>query len=154
MSHFDDLYATYATAVFRYACKCVGRRDVAEDITSEVFLSLYRHRSSIETDRLPGWLFAVAKNRAIDYWRRADIEERYLRSLPPAETATVPSIEPWLADTKALKPVHRACLILRYVHGLDRTEIASHLGLSENQVKGHLQYALTILRRELEKIPS
>jgi RNA polymerase sigma-70 factor (ECF subfamily) len=54
---------------------------------------------------------------------------------------------------KALKPVHRACLILRYVHGMDRSEIATRLGLRENQVKGHLQYALTLLRRELERTP-
>jgi len=154
MSDFDELYATYAAAVFRYACKCVGRRDVAEDITSEVFLSLYRNRASVDVDRLPGWLFAVAKNRAIDYWRRAEVEERYLSLLPPAETASEPSLDLWLAETKALKPVHRACLILRYVHGLDRAAIASRLGLTENQVKGHLQYALTILRRELEKMPS
>jgi RNA polymerase sigma-70 factor (ECF subfamily) len=154
MKDFDELYATYATAVFRYACKCVGRRDVAEDITSEVFLSLYRNRASVDVDRLPGWLFAVAKHRAIDYWRRAEVEARYLSLLPPAETVFEPSLELWLAETKALKPVHRACLILRYVHGLDRAAIASRLGLTENQVKGHLQYALTILRRELEKMPS
>ena len=69
-------YHGYATAVFRFACKCVGWCDVAEDITSEVFLSLYRNRASVDVDRLPGWLFAVAKNRAIDYWRRAEVEER------------------------------------------------------------------------------
>lgn len=154
MSSFDDLYAKYAAAVFRYAFKCVGRRDVAEDITSEVFLQLHLKQATIDEDRLPGWLFSVAKNRAIDYWRRSDVEERYLRRLPPAETAVEPSAGPWLPETKALKPVHRACLILRYVHELDRATIASRLALTENQVKGHLQYALTILRRELEKVKS
>ena len=154
MSSFDDLYAKYAAAVFRHAFKCVGRREVAEDITSEVFLSLYRKRSSIDESRLPGWLFAVAKNRAVDYWRRSDVEERYLRQLPPAEAPVEPTVDLRLPETKALKPVHRACLILRYVHELDRATIASRLGLTENQVKGHLQYALTILRRELEKLPS
>jgi RNA polymerase sigma-70 factor (ECF subfamily) len=47
--------------------------------------------------------------------------------------------------------VHRACLILRYVHGLERTAIAARLGLTENQVKGHLQYAHQLLRKELTK---
>ena len=50
--------------------------------------------------------------------------------------------------------MHRACLILRYVHGMSRAEIARELGLNDNQVKGHLQYALTLLRREFEKTPS
>jgi RNA polymerase sigma-70 factor (ECF subfamily) len=152
MSSFDDLYAKYAAAVFRYALKCVGRRDVAEDITSEVFLALYRNRSTIGEDRLPGWLFAVAKSRAVDHWRRKDVEERYLTLVPAREPEPEPSLELGLAATKALKPIHRACLILRYVHGLDRASIAARLGLTDNQVKGHLQYALTILRRELEKV--
>jgi RNA polymerase sigma-70 factor, ECF subfamily len=153
MSEFEAIYAAHAAAVFGYALKCVGRRDVAEDIVSEVFLALHRNMAAIDVSQLPGWLFTVAKHRAIDYWRRAQVEQRYLETLPPAETTWEPSLEIWLRRTKGLKALHRACLILRYVHGMDRADIARRLGLTENQVKGHLQYALTILRRELEKTP-
>ena len=154
MGEFDDIYAKHAAAVFRYALKCVGRRDIAEDITSEVFLTLHRNLSGVNVSQLPGWLFAVAKNKAVDHWGRGQVEQRYLETLPVAQTTWEPSLESWLRETKALKPVHRACLILRYVHDMDRAEIARRLGLSDNQVKGHLQYALTILRRELEKTHS
>jgi RNA polymerase sigma-70 factor (ECF subfamily) len=133
--------------------KCVGRRDVAEDIASEAFLALHQNLSTVDVSQLPGWLFTVAKNRAIDYWRHAKVEQKYLETLPPAETTWEPTLETWLRKTTALKPVHRACLILRYVHGMDRAEIAQRLGLTPNQVKGHLQYALTILRREVQKTP-
>lgn len=150
MSAFDEIYAKHAAAVFRYALKCVGRRDVAEDITSEAFLALHRHMATIDMDQLPGWLFTVAKNRATDYWRRAQVEQKYLDSLSESAVTWQPSVEAWLRDTKSLKPIHRVCLILRYVHGMERAEIASRLGLTENQVKGHLQYSLTILRREME----
>jgi RNA polymerase sigma-70 factor (ECF subfamily) len=37
--------------------------------------------------------------------------------------------------------------MLRYVHGMSRSEIAERTGLSEVQVKGHLQYALALLRK-------
>jgi RNA polymerase sigma-70 factor (ECF subfamily) len=49
----------------------------------------------------------------------------------------------------SLTPLHRVCVTLRYVHGLTRSEIAAKLGLSETQVKGHLQYALQLLRNAL-----
>ena len=52
-------------------------------------------------------------------------------------------------NNKALKPVHRVCLILRYVHGMERGEIARETGLSETQVKGHLQYGRRLLRQQL-----
>ena len=92
MTEFEDLYATYASAVFRYALKCVGQRAVAEDITSDVFLTLYRHLATIQVERLPGWLFAIARHRAIDYWRRAEVEQRYLSQLTPPEPATARSM--------------------------------------------------------------
>ena len=120
MSAFDDLYAKYAGVVFRYALKCVGRRDVAEDTTSEVFLMLHRHLARLDTDRLPGWLFTVAKNRSVDYWRRAQVEQRYAEMLPADEITWEPSLEFWLGEARGLKPIHRACLILRYVHGMDQ----------------------------------
>jgi RNA polymerase sigma-70 factor, ECF subfamily len=153
MGEFDEIYEANVAAVFRYALKCVGRRDVAEDITSDVFLALHRNLDSLDATQIRGWLFAVAKNRAIDYWRRTQLEQRYLEAMPPPESPRAPWVEGWLRETKALKNVHRACLILRYVHGMERSEIAKRLGLSENQVKGHLQYALAILRRELQWTP-
>ena len=76
MSRFDEIYAKHAGAVFHYALKCVGRRDVAEDITSEVFLTLHRTIDSIDVEQLPRWLFTVAKNRAVDHWRRAHVEQK------------------------------------------------------------------------------
>ena len=150
---FDAVYETHMTAVFGYALKCVGRRDVAEDITSEVFLALHRHLESLDATLIRGWLFAVAKNRAIDYWRHAQHERRYLEVAPVPSSPPPPLVEAWLRETKALKHVHRACLIFRYVHGMERAEIAGRLGLSENQVKGYLQYAIAILRREWQKTP-
>jgi len=48
-----------------------------------------------------------------------------------------------------LKPIHRVCLVLRYQHGLTREEIGRRLGLTDTQVRGHLQYALTLLRKNL-----
>ena len=153
MGEFDDLYEANVAAVFRHALKCVGRRDVAEDITSEVFLALYRRLDLLNRSEVRGWLFTVAKNRAIDYWRRTQIEQRYLDAAPRPESPQEGLAEGWLRDAKTLKPIHRACLILHYVHGMERTEIAKRLGLSETQVKGHLQYALAILRREWQKTP-
>lgn len=148
MGSFEDLYRQHSPAVFRFAMRIAGNRETAEDLTSEAFLALHRNLASIDVSMLPGWLLTVVRNRARDLWRRKAVEERYAKAVAdaPAHQAP-PGLESWILDSPDLRPVQRTCLMLRYVHGMTRAEIAGSTGLSETQVKGHLQYALTVLRR-------
>lgn len=147
---FEAIYATHADRVFRFALRLVGRRDVAEDISSETFLELVAHLESIDVGRLPGWLYTVARHRAMDYWRRRALEARFTATLEE-RVQPEPTFEPRLFDHEALRPVHRVCLVLRYVHGMTLAEISQHTGLSEMQIKGYLQCARQLLRTALTK---
>ncbi len=155
MDKFERIYRRHREAVFRFSMHCAGRADIAEDIASEVFLELHRHIERIDETQLPAWLFAVARNRAADYRRRTRTEHKFLQEATLTQARIEPSPEgahplaKSLLESKALKPTHRSCLILRYVHGMDRSEIARHTGFTEMQVKGLLRYALEILRREM-----
>jgi DNA-directed RNA polymerase specialized sigma24 family protein len=81
------------------------------------------------------------------------VEQRYMHALQQAGEPTAPptSFERWILDCPDLKPVHRSCLMLRYVYDLTRAEIAERTGLSETQVKSALQYALELLRKTYVK---
>ena len=147
MGSFEDLYRQHVQSVFRFAMSITGRREEAEDLTSEAFLALHRNLGSIDQSLLPGWLLTVVRNRARDTWRRRVVEERHRDQLRNVPHAAAPPLEEWILDQADLKPIHRACVMLRYVHGMTRAEIAGTTGLSETQVKGHLQYALTLLRK-------
>lgn len=149
MDGFEESYHQHFGAVFRYALHCVGKREVAEDLTSEAFLALYQNWSKIDRSQLPAWLITVVKNRAVDYWRKSSREE--LQADPSSEILTEfeGQLQYFLLEHKALKPIHRVCLILRYVQGMSREEIARELGLTDNQVKGTLQYAVELLRRHV-----
>ena len=145
MATFEAVYRQHAQAVFRFAMRVTGKREVAEDLVSEAFLSLYRNFDAIDQSQLPAWLITVVRNRARDLWRHEKVEGRYLEQYAGA-TQQDP-VEPGILETVDLKPVHKACLMLRYSYGMSRAEIASQLGLTETQVRGHLQYALTLLRK-------
>ena len=147
MASFEDLYRHHVQSVFRFAMSVTGNREEAEDLTSEAFLALHRNLNGIEQSMLPGWLLTVVRNRARDWWRRKVVEERHREELRSAPTAGAPPLEEWILNDSDLKPIHRACVMLRYVEGMTRAEIAATTGLSEMQVKGHLQYALTLLRK-------
>lgn len=148
---FEDLYRQHVQAVFRFAYHLTGERETAEDVTSEAFLALYRNQGSIDESLLPGWLLTVARNRARDLWRRRRVEKRFADQLDAPTAAPPGGMEAWLLECADLKPVHRTCVMLRYVYGMTRTEIANRTGLSETQVKGHLQYGLKLLRQAYGK---
>ena len=148
MGSFEDVYRQHVQAVFRFALSVTGRKETAEDLTSEAFLALYRNMDAIDPTQLPSWLLVVVRNRARDLWRRRAVEQRYAEHFTCDFAEPPSSLEQWILDNPDLKPVHRSCVMLRYAHGMTRAEIASQTGLTETQVKGHLQYALTLLRRQ------
>jgi RNA polymerase sigma-70 factor (ECF subfamily) len=147
MGSFEDLYRRHVQSVFRFAMSVTGKKEEAEDLTSEAFLALHRNLSAIDESLLPGWLLTVVRNRARDVWRRKVVEQRHLEELRNVPQVASPPLERWVLEHGDLKPIHRACVMLRYVQGMTRAEIAAKTGLSEMQVKGHLQYALTLLRK-------
>jgi RNA polymerase sigma-70 factor, ECF subfamily len=151
MCEFETAYKEHVQTVFRYALRRVGRRDWAEDITSESFIALYENRRTVDAAQLPAWLLKVAKHRAIDYWRKWSKEQPFEEEPQTFRTLERITLIPFeqLLDHKSLKPVHRVCLILRFAHGMSRDEIAKETGLHALQVKGHLQYALKLLRKEM-----
>ena len=153
MSAFDEIYRHHFDGVFRFTTRLVGRRDIAEEITAETFLELYQRMDAIDVSQLPAWLFTVARHRAVDYWRRRAVEERFHTAIgssyPVSEDPRPDGLN--LFDHHALKPVHRLCLKLRYVYGMTLAEIANTTGLSETQAKGHLQYARHLLRKQVSR---
>lgn len=148
MASFEDLYHQHVQAVFRFALSAAGRREVAEALTSEAFLALHSNLESIDQTQLPGWLLTVVRNRACDWWRRQAVEQQYAERIAERRpNVAEPEIERWILESGDLKPIHRSCMMLRYVNGMTRAEIARQTGLSETQLKSHLEYAVTLLRR-------
>lgn len=148
MRHFDVIYQKHLDKVLRFATRRVGRPDIAEELTADAFLQLYLHWDAIDVDRLPAWLFTVVTNRAVDYFRHEASEKRFLNSTE--RLATCHALEDTLLfDSRALNGLHRTCLRLRYIHEMSVDDIADHVGSTPVRVKGHLQYARQILRRQL-----
>ena len=149
MQGFEGVYRQYRDVVLRFAVQCVGRREIAEEIAADAFLQLHQNWKAIDAERLPAWLLTVVKNRATDHWRHTALEKRYVFEERPSSRPRLGEPLTGLFENPALKPVHRICLTLRYVHEMTVAEIAARLGLSEVQVKGHLQYARGLLRKQL-----
>lgn len=142
---FDEAFTLHNRTVFRAACAVVKDAGLAEDITQETFIRLYRNMESIHSEEmLKPWLIRVAINLAKNTIRgnsRANIrEENYVkeRSETDESTAEVELVkreeagEVQTALSKVKEP-HRSCLILKH-QGLSYKEIAESLSLTETSI--------------------
>jgi RNA polymerase sigma-70 factor (ECF subfamily) len=136
MLNFQDLYEAYATEVYRFAFWLAGDGHEAEDITSETFVRAWARRSTIRTETLKAYLFAIARNTFLEGRRKgrrqATLPEAYPDPGPgPAERAATHlellSVRQFL---QTLPECDRSAFVLRVQHDLPYAEIARVLGLS------------------------
>jgi RNA polymerase sigma-70 factor, ECF subfamily len=152
------LYAEHAGPLLRYAMHLMsGDRQRAEDIVQETLLRAWQHPEAIADRPARPWLFAVARNLAIDAYRarRArprEVGEAALEVLPGSDDAER-ALESWaVADALgALRPEHRHVLLETYYRGKSVAEAAMTLGIPAGTVKSRTFYALRALRLALEE---
>jgi RNA polymerase sigma-70 factor (ECF subfamily) len=68
---FNQLYNSYLDPIYRFIYFRVGgNSDIAEDLTSEVFMKALEHLDKLDNERSPGaWLYTVARNRLKNHYR-------------------------------------------------------------------------------------
>lgn len=154
-----DLYQAHHLSVFRYLYYRCGDQQVAEDLTSEVFIRMIRSLPGYEPQDVPflAWLFRVAHNVSIDHYRKASSTTQ----LPLEETLNSGSDEliktvdrrlnnQWLSQAlEHLNDDQRDVIFLRFIAGMPIAEVAQTLSKSEDAIKGLQRRGLTALRQTL-----
>ncbi len=145
---YGRLYDRFAPMVHGLILARVPPGDV-DDLVQDVFLQAMRRLSSLRDPRaFPGWLAAIARNRARDHWRRgaATVELRDdVSGEPHPETAAL-SV---LAVIRRLPEAYRETLVLRLVEGMTGPEIAERTGLKPGSVRVNLHRGIQLLRAAL-----
>lgn len=147
---FGELYARYARMVHGILLARVPAGD-AEDLVQDVFISAMRQLRGLRTAAaFRGWLAAIARNRAMDYYRasrqRADFDGRIER----AHGAAAPPRAFEILDLiRSLPEAYRETLILRLVEGMTGPEIAERTGLTTDSVRVNLCRGMKMLRELL-----
>jgi RNA polymerase sigma factor (sigma-70 family) len=154
---FDGLFRECASDVHAYAISLLGDRSAAEDVTALAFERLYRSRSRLDRRRgAPrAWLFAIARNAAIDELRRRrrqpSQELEADRSEDPSSEEVFEHVERRAAVRNALAslPLRERELVLLKFHGqLSNGELARVLDISESNAGTRLHRALARLREQ------
>jgi RNA polymerase sigma-70 factor, ECF subfamily len=153
-SRFAELYEIHFERVYAFIVRRVNDRDVAEDLTSDVFHKALANIRQFEWRGVPfvAWLFRIAANAIADRSRRAAKEVVE----DPPEGSTEMNVEAIDQQSRLFKLVHqlpsdqRRVITMRFAEEKSIREIATELGRSEGAVK-QLQFrALEKLRAQME----
>jgi RNA polymerase sigma-70 factor (ECF subfamily) len=157
----SELYEHYRESIFRFLYYRVGDMQAAEDLTSEVFLRMIRAIGGYRPRGIAfeAWLFQIARNQAIDYYRKQNREQ----NLPLQEELFVAneSVEKMIDGdfnserlVQALRHLNesqRDVIVLRFVNEMPIAQVAQTLHKSEDSVKALQRRALIALREILSR---
>ncbi len=158
------LYELYHDRIFRFCVHRLFDKEIAEDVTSVVFLEvargIRRFKGRTEQD-FGNWVYAIAANQANAYIRKTSRRKKLLTeaadSIGPATagSADVPSKPDWprlYAAILKLKPRHQTIVTLRFFENLSYEQIAEILNVKEATLRVMLHRILSQLRDHLQTV--
>ena len=157
---FGELYDRYWQRIYRFVSSRVSRRDLAEDLTEEVFFKAFNHIRSYRDlgASFSPWLFRIASNAIADHYRRSRRRQDPLDAAPDADDAKDVVLDlvikreqrrrAWEAIDR-LPRLQRAAMILKFSADLSPDEVGRHLRKSPAAAKLLVHRAVRRLRLEL-----
>lgn len=165
---FGVLVERYQRRVANVALAVVHNQEDALELAQETFVRAYENLRKFESrSSFSTWLYRIAANLAIDFWRRegrhvvlhGEDAENEIRRMPSDhgdsfKSASRKELSARLnAALQELTPEHRAVILLREVEGLSYDEISEVLRCPRGTVMSRLHYARGRLRALLKDIP-
>jgi len=155
---FKKLYLRWVSPVYRYLLHQVGDTSIAEDLTSQVFLTAfeqlprYQHRGTFAA-----WVFTIARNKARDHFRRSGrqvsmeaIADAAIRPDLLGEIIHADRLERLDLLIRGLPEGELEMIRLRYVAELSLAEIGALVHRSEEATRKAISRLLARLQRQME----
>ena len=156
---FGHLYTFYVGRITQYIYSRVTDHELAEDMTSRVFLKMLEKLDTYQQvgqSPLIAWLYRMAHNAVIDHYRMKktfvsleDVQQVEIRQEDGVEEKLDMQFksQQLRAALQVLTEEQQRVLILKFIDGLSTREIARHLGKRQGAVRGLQMRALRKLAR-------
>lgn len=161
---FIQVYEKYRPSIFNYIFYRVGDSDLADDLTSDVFVKMVdKYDEDARNGRpIAPWLYAIARNLITDHYRKAGrigwqpLNEQTPaseKSNPSQQTETRLTQECLIVAMKQLTEDQQQVILLKFIERRSNQEVGEILGKPEGAIKSLQHRALASLRRALDKEP-
>ena len=156
---FESLMEKYYRRILNFIYRYLNNREVAEDLTQEVFMKVYHARHSYQPKaQFRTWIYTIAKNLSLNEFKKfrfSVLENELIQSVEDNN----PRADQMLADQEMVQVIKKAigelpenqrlAVILHRYEDFSYEEIAQTMGLSVQAVKSLLNRAKESLRQKL-----
>ncbi len=143
---------SYSKSVYNIALNFFAERDIAQDVTQEIFIKIYHNLDKFREEKnFSSWIFTISRNYCIDYWRKnkkyfvntQELDEKigFSKPTPEENLITESEIEKLRKKISQLDPELRLILILRDIQDLSYQDIAEKFSIPEGTVKSRINRA-------------
>ena len=156
---FGDLYSAYFEKIFRFVFFRVSHKEVAEDITEDVFIKAWQKISTVRAEAFGGWLYQIARNRIIDHYRkdRSTVDLVEVENILEAPDDLADSAnqamnqELFIQLLRKLSPEQQVVVKLKFLEDLDNSEISDLIAKSEGSIRVIQHRAVQKLQQLLDE---
>ncbi len=158
LEQFEKVVGQYQRDIINFHYRLCGNRFEAEDLAQETFIKAYKKLESLkEQEKMKSWLFSIARNVTIDFFRRnkeksvpldSVIMENYARATAVDYRQDVMHGEVSQELQKCmtlLSEEDRMIVKLLYYEGFSYKEICDLLQINQNTLKSRLHRARKVL---------
>lgn len=157
---YKEIYNRHWKAVFEAAYYRIGSKEIAKDLTQNLFLDLWKKRNTLTVNNLQNYLQTAIKNRVINCIEASTIQKKHQHHIRQATLTQSTETETTVLYNEFLRAFETALNQLpqktrdvfkmsRFEH-LSIKEIAMLLNLSEKAVEYHITASLKFLRLSLK----
>ena len=151
----EALYDRYSSIVYAVAVRVLADTSAAEDVVQEIFMQLWRHPQSFDSNRgsMGAWLAVISRHRSIDALRKrkpeTDLEDVVLSFEAPLQgDAERKSLVSRVRRAMSLLPAEQQrAMEMAFFEGLTHSEIAARTGEPLGTIKTRIRAALSGLRK-------
>ncbi len=164
-SAFTELVNKYQKWVHTLVWRKIGDFHIAEELTQDVFLKVYKKLSTLKpTDHFPGWLYVIASRHCIAWYRKKQLPTTSLDTMPTSELEELCYLQHESASgeqislerqrdivkrlLEKLPESERTVVTLHYLAEMSCEKISEFLGVSPNTVKSRLHRARARLKKQ------
>jgi RNA polymerase sigma-70 factor (family 1) len=157
---FAELFHRYWENTYALTLARIRSEEVTKEIVQEIFISIWKKRSTLSIDHVPSYLFVATKNRIINYIASQTVlrkHQDYYNSFVPANANVTDNdvelnelMEALAYGIDQLPEKSRTIFKLNRMDGRSIWEIANILNLSEKAIQYHITQSIKKLRLHLK----